>query len=100
MVCVDLINIWLNIFKDLCDILVFTNVFTLDVPDSHTWVQGIVDHDSCCHINLVHLNGFLVGLANMRVVQFAKFQGSKPNNIGNHLLVKAVELGKVNCILF
>jgi hypothetical protein len=56
--------VWGNIFNDLLNIPVFTNIFTLDVPDSHTRVQGIIDHGSSCHINAGHLDGFLVGVAN------------------------------------
>jgi hypothetical protein len=41
MACVDLTNMWGNIFDDL-NILVFANIFTLDVPDSHTRLQGII----------------------------------------------------------
>ncbi len=46
--------------------LVFANIFTLDVLDSHTRVQGMIDHGSSCNIIVGHLDGFLVGIANAR----------------------------------
>ncbi len=64
MACIDLIDVWGNIFEDLLNISVFANIINLDVPDSHTRVQGIIDHGSSCHINVGHLDGFLVGVAN------------------------------------